>query len=89
MMKTNYLYLTDGLLAIGSESERVFGKKNFMDLYAVFSSPQQYEVYTNDEQAIGTLEQRFVDSLTAEISCFLLVVERGLLKVLTTIIAPF
>lgn len=72
MIKNNYLYLTEGLLAIGAETERAFGKKNFMDLYAVFSSPQQYEVYTKDEQAIGTLEQRFVDSLTAEISCFLL-----------------
>jgi ATP-dependent Lhr-like helicase len=72
MIKTNYLYLTGGLLAIGSATERAFGKKNFMALYAVFNSPQQYEVYTNEEQPIGSLEQRFVDSLTPEISCFLL-----------------
>jgi ATP-dependent helicase Lhr and Lhr-like helicase len=72
MLKTKYLYLTDGLLAIGSESEKAFGRKNFMALYAVFSSPQQYEVYTIEDQPIGSLEQKFIDSLTPEISCFLL-----------------
>ena len=46
MLKNNYLYLTEGLLAIGSESEKAFERKNFMDLSAIFSSPQQYEVYT-------------------------------------------
>ena len=72
MVKTKFLYLTGGLLSIGSESERVFGNKNFMALYAVFSSPQQYEVCTTAGQSIGTLEQKFVDTLTPEISCFLL-----------------
>jgi ATP-dependent helicase Lhr and Lhr-like helicase len=72
MVRTKFLYLTGGLLAIGSESERVFGKKNFMALYAVFSSPQQYEVCTVEAQSIGSLEQKFVDTLTPEISCFLL-----------------
>jgi ATP-dependent helicase Lhr and Lhr-like helicase len=72
MIKTSYLYLTGGLLAIGSESEKAFGRKNFMALYAVFSSPQQYEVYTIEDQPIGSLEQKFIDSLTPEISCFLL-----------------
>ncbi len=72
MLKTNYLYLTEGLLAIGSESERVFGRKNFMALYAVFSSPQQYDVCTVNNQPIGSLEQKFIDSLIPEVSCFLL-----------------
>ncbi len=72
MLKTNYLYLTGGLLAIGTESEKAFGRKNFMALYAVFSSPQQYEVYTAGDQPIGSLEQKFIDTLTPEISCFLL-----------------
>ncbi len=71
-VKTKFLYLTGGLLSIGAESERVFGKKNFMALYAVFSSPQQYEVCTPAGQSIGSLEQKFVDTLTPEISCFLL-----------------
>jgi ATP-dependent helicase Lhr and Lhr-like helicase len=72
MLKTKFLYLTGGLLSIGSESERTFGKKNFMALYSVFTSPQQYEVSTVESQSIGTLEQKFVDTLTPEISCFLL-----------------
>ena len=72
MVKTKFLYLTGGLLSIGSASERAFGKKNFMALYAVFSSPQQYEVCTPEAQSIGSLDQKFVDTLTPEISCFLL-----------------
>jgi ATP-dependent helicase Lhr and Lhr-like helicase len=72
MIKTKYLYLTGGLLAIGTEAEKVFGRKNFMALYAVFSSPQQYDVYTIADQPIGSLEQKFIDTLTPEISCFLL-----------------
>jgi ATP-dependent helicase Lhr and Lhr-like helicase len=69
---TNYLYLSDGLLSIGTETERAFGKKNFMALFAVFNSPQQYDVCTSDDRSIGTLEQRYIDTLLAEVSCFLL-----------------
>jgi ATP-dependent helicase Lhr and Lhr-like helicase len=72
LLDTNYLYMTEGLLTIGTETEKVFGRKNFMALYAVFSSPQQYEVYTHAGQAIGTLEEKFVDALSPEISSFLL-----------------
>jgi ATP-dependent Lhr-like helicase len=31
---------------MGERAERVFGKKNFMELYAVFSSPVMYRVQT-------------------------------------------
>jgi large subunit ribosomal protein L9 len=31
---------------MGQTAERVFGKKNFLELYAVFSSPVLYKVQT-------------------------------------------
>jgi hypothetical protein len=33
-------------LLIGPKAERRFGRRNFMELYAVFSSPQSYSVQT-------------------------------------------
>jgi ATP-dependent helicase Lhr and Lhr-like helicase len=72
MLQTEFLYLEKGLLTIGTKTEKVFGRKNFMALYAVFSAPQQYEVYTSKGQAIGSLEDKFVDSLIPGMSCFLL-----------------
>lgn len=43
-----------------------------MELYAVFSSPQAYNVETVNKQGIGTLTQDFVDGLVNGVSCFLL-----------------
>jgi ATP-dependent helicase Lhr and Lhr-like helicase len=72
MLTTNYLYMTGGLLSIGTQTEKVFGRKNFLALYAVFSTPANYEVQTIAGQHIGSLDRQFVDTLTPEITCFLL-----------------
>jgi ATP-dependent Lhr-like helicase len=53
-------------------AERRFGRRNFMELYAVFSSPQSYSVETTRQQPLGTLNQGFVDRLVEGVSCFLL-----------------
>src|SRR5262249_127278 len=53
-------------------AERRFGRRNFMELYAVFSSPQTYTVQTTSGQPLGSLNQAFVDRLVDEVSCFLL-----------------
>ncbi len=57
---------------MGEQAERAFGRKNFMELYAVFSSPQLYKVQTKASYTVGSLEQSFVDKLVPEISSFLL-----------------
>jgi ATP-dependent helicase Lhr and Lhr-like helicase len=72
MLETNYLCIIGGLLSIGTQTEKVFGYKNFLELYAVFTTPQKYEVYTIAGQHIGSLDQHFVDTLTPEKTCFLL-----------------
>jgi ATP-dependent Lhr-like helicase len=72
MLADRSLLLLDGRLLLGPKAERRFGRRNFMELYAVFSSPQSYTVQTVDGQPIGTLSQAFVDRLVDGMSCFLL-----------------
>ncbi len=72
MIQEDYLFITGGLLSMGEQAERVFGRKNFMELYAVFSSPLLYKVQTQTGYIVGSLEQAFVDNLVPEMSSFLL-----------------
>jgi ATP-dependent Lhr-like helicase len=67
-----YLFLADGRYSMGEKGEKVFGRKNFMELYAVFSSPVLFRVQTAGRREIGSLEQDFVDQLVEEMSSFLL-----------------
>ncbi len=66
------MLLLGGRLVVGPKIERTFGRRNFMDLYSVFSSPQSYAVRTTHGQPLGSLNQDFVDRLVDEVSCFLL-----------------
>jgi len=72
MLRDKSLVLLDGRLILGPKAERRFGRRNFMELYAVFSSPQSYSVETTSKQPLGTLSQGFVDRLVEGVSCFLL-----------------
>ena len=72
MVRENFLFLSQGLLSIGDKTEKTFGRRNFMEIYAVFSSPQLYKVSTQAGYVVGSLEQNFVDKLVAEMSSFLL-----------------
>lgn len=72
MLRDGALRLAGGLLVLGPRAERRFGRKNFMELFAVFSSPQTYTVQTADGRPIGTLNQAFVDRLVDGASSFLL-----------------
>ncbi len=72
MIEDNSLVLASGRLILGPKAEKRFGRRNFMELYAVFSSPQSYTVETTNKRALGTLNQDFVDGLVDGVSCFLL-----------------
>ena len=72
MLRDESLRQASGLLVLGPKAEKKFGRKNFMELYAVFSSPQSYTVQTTNTQPLGTLNQGFVDRLVDGVSCFLL-----------------
>lgn len=72
MLRDGALRLASGKLVLGPKAERRFGRKNFMELFAVFSSPQTYTVQTAGGQPIGSLSQAFVDRLVDGVSSFLL-----------------
>jgi ATP-dependent Lhr-like helicase len=61
-----------GQLVIGPKAEKRFGRKNFMELFAVFTSPVSYTVVTAAGQPLGSLQQEFVDRLVDGVSSFLL-----------------
>ena len=72
MVTEQYLYRAGSVLVMGDEGERVFGRKNFMEMYAVFSSPQFFMVETLAGRELGSLEQTFVDELFEGDSTFVL-----------------
>lgn len=72
LVATGYLFRSEGLLSLGETAERTFGRKNFLELYAVFSSPQLYRVRTATGHELGSLEQNFVDGLVEGMTAFLL-----------------
>jgi len=72
LIHKDFLYESGGLLSLGMKAERIYGKKNFFELYAVFSSPVLYTVRTEGGREIGSLEQDFVDRLVEEMTSFLL-----------------
>ena len=67
LTKEEYLFESGGLLSMGTKAERIFGRKNFAELYAVFSSPVMYGVETETGRDLGSLEQDFADPLVEEI----------------------
>ncbi len=72
MLKDDALRMAAGRLVLGPVAERRFGRRNFMELFAVFTSPQTYSVQTSDAKVLGTLGQAFVDQLVDGVSSFLL-----------------
>lgn len=72
MIQDGAMVLSSGLLSLGPTAERRFGRRNFMELFAVFSSPQSYTVMTVAGQPVGSLTQDFVDQLVEHVSSFLL-----------------
>jgi ATP-dependent Lhr-like helicase len=59
MLAGNILAQVDGRLILGDEGERLYGHRNFMDLYAVFSTPPIFKVLWGPRE-VGTLETFFV-----------------------------
>lgn len=66
-----FLFLSAGKYSLGDKAERMFGRKNFAELYAVFSTPVMYRVLAG-AQEIGSIEPTFVERLVEGMSAFLL-----------------
>ncbi len=72
LLRRDYLFDAGGLLVLGMAGEKTFGRRNFMEMYAVFSTPVLFTVKTPQGADLGTIEQDFVDRLVPKISAFLL-----------------
>ncbi len=72
MIQDGSMVHSSGLLTIGPKTERRFGRRNFTELFAVFSTPKTYTVMTLAGQSVGSLSQDFVDRLVCDVSSFLL-----------------
>lgn len=67
----DFLYESGGKYPLGDKAEKMFGRKTFQELYAVFSAPVMYRVVAG-AQEIGSIEPTFVERLVEGMSSFLL-----------------
>ena len=72
LVNKDLLHNDGNTFSMGLEAEKVFGRKNFMELYAVFSSPIEYIIVTISGEEIGTIEWNFLESLIEKQSSFFL-----------------
>ncbi len=59
MVARQILHEADGLLSLGAEGERQYGRKNFFELYAVFTAPQVLRVMHGADE-VGTVQGTFL-----------------------------
>lgn len=59
MREREILYEADGLLSLGARGEQLYGRKNFFELYAVFSAPPVLRVQHGKED-VGYIQALFV-----------------------------
>jgi ATP-dependent Lhr-like helicase len=59
MLEREILYEADGLLSLGTRGEKLYGKKNFFELYAVFTAPPVMRVQHGKDD-VGYIQALFV-----------------------------
>jgi ATP-dependent Lhr-like helicase len=59
MVARDILYEADGLLSLGQRGEKLYGKKNFFELYAVFTAPPMLRVQHGKDD-VGFVQAHFV-----------------------------
>ncbi len=59
MVARDILYEADGLLSLGARGEELYGRKNFFELYAVFTAPPMMRVRHGRDE-VGFVQSHFV-----------------------------
>lgn len=59
MIERQILHEADGLLSLGQRGERLYGRRNFFELYAVFTAPPILRV-THGREEVGSVQSLFV-----------------------------
>ncbi|MDZ7793604.1 MAG: helicase-related protein [Spirochaetia bacterium] len=66
--------------SMGLEAEKVFGRRNFMEIYSVFSSPLEFEVMRLSGEVIGAVQWDFLEKLLEKRRAFIFPEKLGLSK---------
>jgi len=72
LLAREFLHDDGGMLSMGLEAEKAFGRKNFMELYSVFTSPTEFEVTGISGDVIGSVEWDFLEKLLEDNGAFFL-----------------
>ena len=59
MLREQILHEADGLFSLGSRGEKLYGAKNFLELYSVFSTPAVFRV-RHGTSSVGTVHGSFL-----------------------------
>jgi ATP-dependent Lhr-like helicase len=62
MLAKEILAVQEGRFWLGPEGEKTFGRANFSELYAVFSTPRLFTVLNNREE-VGTVDAQFLQAV--------------------------
>ena len=65
MIEKEILLDTQGKLSLGPVGEKLYGRRNFAELYAVFSTPRFISVLW-DKQDVGTVDAEFLGTLDSD-----------------------
>lgn len=68
----DFLHPEGSQYSMGLKAEEAFGRKNFMEIYAVFSAPVEFEVVGMSGDVIGSIEWKFLERLLENESTFFL-----------------
>jgi len=72
LISKDLLHDDGNTLSMGLAAEKAFGRKNFMELYSVFSTPSEFEVLGVSGDVIGSIEWSFLEKLLEEGASFYL-----------------
>lgn len=65
MLRDGILITDGGRLSLGPRGEKLYGTQNFLELYAVFSTPETF-VVLHGAQEVGSVEMRFLEQQAGE-----------------------
>lgn len=71
MVDNDILVEADARLALGARGERLYGARNFLDLYAVFSTPRVLRV-THGQSEVGIVDASFLEDKAQKVPNFVL-----------------
>lgn len=71
MVDNDILVEADARLALGGRGERLYGARNFLELYAVFSTPRVLRV-KHDQSEVGVVDASFLQDKEQKVPSFVL-----------------